>query len=280
MHTCAQAYFMVHRALAHMLVLPWPETPDPQQRWEERSDELTSLVTGSTAVLHQLMQRSGWTQDTQLQQQGMCKSLWPSGQGLQLTNQGLWVLNSPSAGVFPSSPAHLTLDGVNTVPFSACLVKRQLWPFRRQRLCVKLTVLSTTPWNSQPLWLWGPLYHKSLIYSNKFTVAVMCTVTCTPTPQCPSEGVYLSTCGNPILSPSQAWAEANPHPSGRPCLFSHSWALQIKVSPLQVHLSSPRVHHLPVPSLPPPAWPTGPTHGILSLSVQLSQVTGLCQGAW
>ena len=80
-HPHTQAYFMVHRALTHMLVLPWPETSDSQQQWEERSLELSRLISGSTAIFQQLEQTAGWTQNTQLQQQGACSlinecSLW------------------------------------------------------------------------------------------------------------------------------------------------------------------------------------------------------------
>ncbi len=42
---------MVHRALVHMLVLPWPEIPDQDQQWEGREAELVALVTGCTYVL-------------------------------------------------------------------------------------------------------------------------------------------------------------------------------------------------------------------------------------
>lgn len=57
---------MVHRALVHMLVLPWPETHDQGQQWEEREAELVALVTGCTPVL------SGGSLDSQSLSLGVC----------------------------------------------------------------------------------------------------------------------------------------------------------------------------------------------------------------
>ena len=66
-----QAYVMVHRALCHMMVLPWPDTPDMLQEWDARSAELAKLVSGTTRIFAHLKQIPGWEHNAQLQQQGI-----------------------------------------------------------------------------------------------------------------------------------------------------------------------------------------------------------------
>jgi len=61
---------MVHQALCHMLVLPWPETLDCNQQWEGRSSELGKVVSGATQIFQQLQQTPSWSQNTSLLEGG------------------------------------------------------------------------------------------------------------------------------------------------------------------------------------------------------------------
>ena len=76
-----QAQCMVYRALANMLVLPWPETSDSRQEWAWRTAELGRVVTGATRVLTGLQQSGQWNQETWLLQQGLheCVGGWVGG---------------------------------------------------------------------------------------------------------------------------------------------------------------------------------------------------------
>ena len=61
---------MVHQALCHMLVLPWPETLDSGQQWESRLSELGKLVGGATTIFQQLQQTPQWNQNSALMEEG------------------------------------------------------------------------------------------------------------------------------------------------------------------------------------------------------------------
>ena len=61
---------MVHQALCHMLVLPWPETLDNDQQWESRLSELGNLVGGATTIFQQLQQTPQWSQNPALREEG------------------------------------------------------------------------------------------------------------------------------------------------------------------------------------------------------------------
>ena len=71
----SQAYTMVHQALCHMLVLPWPEMLDCNQQWEGRSSELGRVVTGATQIFQQLQQTPSWSQNTSLLEGGWLEAL-------------------------------------------------------------------------------------------------------------------------------------------------------------------------------------------------------------
>ncbi len=71
-----QAYIMVYRTLTAMLVLPWPETTHPAQRWDARAQELTKLVGGATKFFQQLQRTPNWSEDSRLQSQGTPAGVW------------------------------------------------------------------------------------------------------------------------------------------------------------------------------------------------------------
>jgi hypothetical protein len=61
----------VYRALAFVLILPWPEVTDAHQEWEQRSRDIEALMLGATAVFRNIHQNPTVLQNQQVMEQGM-----------------------------------------------------------------------------------------------------------------------------------------------------------------------------------------------------------------
>ncbi len=66
-----QPYMWGYRALAYMLILPWPEVTDAHQEWERKGAEVETLMLGATTIFRQIHQNPSLLQNTQVLEQGM-----------------------------------------------------------------------------------------------------------------------------------------------------------------------------------------------------------------